>query len=194
MTVSQAKLEANRRNAAKSTGPRTECDKLKAVRLLGRQPLDAIDDRDVAMVFLATSVFTKGVPWYWEISTELRELDLGQFRNNAAARKFKSLKPKNAASAREALLSIIDRATERLTLKAEIHRERARLMAALAPDLMAFDESQPGERLRRYELASSRSLSRALDDLRKHRSSSSSVNSDQSSVASGPLPVVRCPL
>ena len=31
-------------------------DKLKAVRLLGKQPLDAIDDRDVAMVYLATSV------------------------------------------------------------------------------------------------------------------------------------------
>ena len=31
-------------------------DKLKAVRLLGKQPFDAIDERDVAMVFLASSV------------------------------------------------------------------------------------------------------------------------------------------
>ena len=31
-------------------------DKLKAVRLLGKQPFDAIDDRDVAMVFLASFV------------------------------------------------------------------------------------------------------------------------------------------
>ena len=79
------------------------CDKLKAVRLLGRQPLDAIDDRDVAMVFLATSVLQGSSQWFWEISTELSEPDLGHFRNNAAARKFKSLRPKDAASAREAL-------------------------------------------------------------------------------------------
>ena len=122
-------------------------DKLKAVRLLGKQPLDAIDDRDVAMVYLATSVLQGISRWFWEISTELCEPDVRRFQTNADIRKLKSLKPKNAASAREALLSIIDRATERLTLKAEIHRERARLMVALAPDLMAFDESQAGERL-----------------------------------------------
>ena len=83
---------------------------------------------------------------------------------------------------------------ERLTLKAGIHRERARLMAALAPDLMAFDESQAGERLRRYELASGRSLSRALEDLRKHRRSTLSVDSAPSSVVSGLLSVVSGPL
>ncbi len=161
------------------------CDKLKAVRLLGKQPLDAIDDRDVAMVFLATSVLAGSSQWFWEISTELSEPDLGHFRNNAATRKLKSLKPRNSASAREALLSIIERATERLTLKAEIHRERARLMAALAPDLMAFDESQVGERLRRYELASGRGLSRSLEEIRKHRRSALSVVSGPLSVVSG---------
>ena len=49
-------------------------DKLKAVRLLGKQPFDAIDERDVAMVFLASFVLKadKGA-WYWEISMELNE-------------------------------------------------------------------------------------------------------------------------
>ena len=36
--------------------PWLSSDKLKAVRLLGKQPFDAIDDRDVAMVFLASFV------------------------------------------------------------------------------------------------------------------------------------------
>ena len=170
------------------------CDKLKAVRLLGKQPLDAIDDRDVAMVFLASSVLHGISRWFWEISTELANPTSSGSGTNADVRELRSLKPKNAASAREALLSIIDRATERLTLKAEVHRERARLMVALAPDLLAFDESQAGERLRRYELASGRSLSRALEDLRKHRRSSSSVVSAPLSVVSGPLSVVSAPL
>ena len=36
--------------------PWLSSDKLKAVRLLGKQPFDAIDDRDVALVFLASFV------------------------------------------------------------------------------------------------------------------------------------------
>ena len=55
-------------------------------------------------------------------------------------------------------------------------------MEALAPDLLAFDETTAGERLRRYELASGRGLSRSLEDLRKYRS--------QLSAAGGPVSVV----
>ena len=39
------------------------------------------------------------------------------------------------------------------------------------PDILAFDESLGGERLRRYELNSGRALARSLDELRKHRRS-----------------------
>ena len=54
--------------------PWLSSDKLKAVRLLGKQPFDAIDDRDVAMVFLASFVLKPDKSaWYWEIATELAE-------------------------------------------------------------------------------------------------------------------------
>ncbi len=55
------------------------------------------------------------------------------------------------------------------------------MLAALAPDILAFDESPDGERLRRFELASGRGLARSLDELRKHR---------RSVVVPGPLSVV----
>jgi hypothetical protein len=80
-----------------------------------------------------------------------------------------SFKPADATKAREALLGIIERATERLTSKAEAHRVRAELQAALATDLLAFDVSPEGERLRRYELAHGRGVAGALDLLQKHR-------------------------
>ena len=54
------------------------------------------------------------------------------------------------------LAAMIERVTQRLALEADAHRERARLLAALAPDILAFDESVGGERLRRYELSSGR--------------------------------------
>ena len=106
--------------------PWLSSDKLKAVRLLGKQPFDAIDERDVAMVFLASFVLKPDKSsWYWEISMELAAKDSRRFLNNAAARELESLKPEDAARAREALLGIISRATERLTKKAEAHQKRA---------------------------------------------------------------------
>jgi hypothetical protein len=80
---------------------------------------------------------------------------------------------------------LIERTTVRLTAKAEAHRERARVMAAFAPDILAFDDSPDGERLRRFELASGRGLSRSLNDLDKRRRSPLSV-------VSGPLSVAGC--
>jgi hypothetical protein len=91
------------------------------------------------------------------------------FRQNAADRQLDLLKPQIAAKAREALLGIIERATERLTLKADAHRQRDEVQAELAADVLAFDDSPEGERLRRYELAHGRSVIRAIDLLQKHR-------------------------
>ena len=52
--------------------PWLSSDKLKAVRLLGKQPVDAIDDEDVALVFLASFVLKPdGRKWDWEIVMEL---------------------------------------------------------------------------------------------------------------------------
>ena len=159
-------------------------DKLKAVRLLGKQPFDAIDVRDVAMVFLASFELRKDkAAWFWEIATELAGRDIKRFRQNAADRQLESLKPADAAQARQVLLGIIERATEHLTAKAEAHRERARVMAELVPEILAFDDTPDGERLRRFDLASGRGLARSLGELRRHRSSS---------VVSGPLSVVSC--
>ena len=159
-------------------------DKLKAVRLLGKQPFDAIDERDVAMVFLASFVLRPDKDaWYWEIATELADKDVTRFRKSAAVRELDSLKPADAPEARKMLLGIIERATERLAKKAEVHTERARVMAKLLPDLLAFDDSREGESLRRYDLANGRGLARSLAELRRYQ------HSGPLSVVSGPLSV-----
>jgi hypothetical protein len=73
---------------------------------------------------------------------------------------------------------------------AETHREHARAMAAAAPDLLAFDDSPDGERLRRFDLASSRGLARSLAELRRHRREAKKVSGPLLSVVSDPLSVV----
>ena len=63
--------------------PWLSSDKLKAVRLLGKQPFDAIDDRDVAMVYLASFVLKPdNGSWYWEIATEMTAKDTKRFRKH----------------------------------------------------------------------------------------------------------------
>ena len=145
-------------------------DKLKAVRLLGKQPVDALNDRDVAIVFIASFVL-KAVKaeWSWEIMTELNSVDQKRFRDDAASRQLESLKPADGARAREMLLALIARASEQLQAKAQVHRERAETRAALAADYLAFDESPAGERLRRHQDAAGRGVARALNTLFKIR-------------------------
>jgi hypothetical protein len=154
-------------------------DKLKAVRLLGHQPLDAIDEEEVALVFLASYKLNPyQSSWYWEIAMELADNDIKRFRKYAAARELESLMPEDAAKARDALLGLIERATEQLTMKVDAYRERARVEAAMVPDLLAFDDSPEGERLRRYELACGRAMSRSLDKMLKLATGERKKNED----------------
>jgi hypothetical protein len=160
-------------------------DKLKAVRLLGRQPLEAADDRDVLLVFVACQTMEgrpdKFIPEIWH---ELQEYEKEPYGHRLAGRGIEGLRPKDAAAAREILLGIIDRATAQITVKADAHHRRAEVDDALAADCLSFDDSPVGERLRQYELASGRGIARSLESLHKHRRS----------VVSGPLSVVHCPL
>ena len=177
--------------------PWISADKLKAVRLLGRQPFDAIDDDDVALVFLAShrlKLKRKMVDWDWEILTEMDESNRKRFRADADDRELESLMPADAAAAREALSTLIQRETERLRTRAQAHRQRERVKATRAADLLAFDETPEGERLRRFEITSGRGYTRAIDTFLKLRRAASigilsdgSLTDGQLSVVSGPL-------
>ena len=62
--------------------PWISSDKLKATRLLGRQPFDAIDDGDVALVFLASHrIRPRHSEWAWEILSEMDAQNHRRFRD-----------------------------------------------------------------------------------------------------------------
>jgi hypothetical protein len=145
-------------------------DKLRAIRLLGRQPFDVLDDEDVALVYLASHRLKPAhADWAWEILTEMNDKSKTQFRSDVASRGLEALKPATATEARSALLALVARQTERLTAKAETHRERERAKAARLADLLSFDDSIEGERLRRFEITSGRGYNRAIDTFLKLR-------------------------
>jgi hypothetical protein len=169
-------------------------DKLKAVRLLGRHPIEAVDDRNVLMIFVACQMMEsragKLIPEIWN---DLRKYERKQYAERLVGRGIEKLTPTDAAAARQVLYSIIDRATAQIALKAEAHRVRAEINDSLAADRLAFDDSPEAERLRRFDLACGRGLARSLDSLIKLRRApelgdcSSSVVDGPSSVAGDTL-------
>jgi hypothetical protein len=67
------------------------------------------------------------------------------------------------------LLDLVDRVTEQLRVKTEALRVFAELDAAYAADRLSWDDTDEGERLRRYELTCSRTLLRMFELLLKVR-------------------------
>ena len=138
-------------------------DKLKAIRLLGRQPIDAFDDPKVAVVFLAChQIDPSGGELFHEIWKELLHGEIQIAKQRLASRPLDSLEPQSDVEARQALFSIVDRAVGRVEMIAETHRQRAEANARLMPNLLAFDDSVEGERLRRYDASCNRILLRTL--------------------------------
>jgi hypothetical protein len=169
-------------------------DKLKVVRLLGRQPIEAVDDRNVLTIFLACQtmegVFTKIIPELWK---ELRDSEKTAYAERLRGRGIDRLAPRDAAAARQVLFDVVDRETAQINVKAEAHRHRAEIVDALTADCLLFDDSPEGERLWRYELATGRAKARSLNELRiRQRSPLSVVDGDPLSVVSSPLSVVGC--
>jgi hypothetical protein len=139
-------------------------DKLKAIRLLGRQPIDAFDDSQVATVFVAChKIDPSGGELFHEIWNELSPQEIALAKQRLKGRPSESLSLHNLDEAREELFHVIDRAVGRLRKLAEEHQTRAEANAGLTADLLSFDGSEQGERLRRYEASCSRTLLRTLD-------------------------------
>jgi hypothetical protein len=144
------------------TGP----DLFKAIRLLGKQPLDAIDDPDVTLICLASAKLLpdgKKTDPFATIKNELRVSGLcdgkdeyNAYSNELSKRSFGNLKPPDAGAAREALRELIDRQTSRLKIILARNQQAALADAAEARDRLAFDPSPEGEKLRRYSLSAAR--------------------------------------
>jgi hypothetical protein len=145
-------------------------DKLKAVRLLGCHPIDALDNLDVARVYLASHVLLdQERDPFQEILNELSADEASVYAGYLQQRRYDPLTPKDGVAARQSLIALMDRVTEPLRQKAEMFRKLAELDAADAAHRLSWDDTPEGERLRRYELTSQRSLLRMFELLLKVR-------------------------
>ena len=126
-------------------------EKIKAIRLLGKQPLDAFSDRDVALVFIASHAIE---PEYSHAFYELRcEIDEDSFKRHKARLgrwSRRGIAFADAAAAREALVLLVEKATERLRVIENQRKQVALKIGELRTDILSFDESKTGEQLRRH--------------------------------------------
>ncbi len=152
-------------------------DKLKAIRLLGRQPLDVFDDPDVAIVFAACyKIDSSGGELLHEVWNELKFSEVKIAKERLTSRPIDGFLPRSRDEARKALLDVVDRAAYRLGTRIDKYRKQTEANAGLMPNLLAFDGSVEGERLRRYEASCSRTLIRTLAEFDKmHNASDETV-------------------
>jgi hypothetical protein len=158
-------------------------DRLRAVRLLGKQPLDAADDERVMAIYLAYwAMETDGPHGFLDVATELNAGERKRFNERIDGRETKARMPADPEAGKAALLELVARAATRLEALLSVHEQRQALESPGRLDALAFDDSDSGERLRRYQLACERTLIRTINTALKVRA----ALSDAAIAAAGP--------
>ena len=145
-------------------------DRLRTIRLLGRQPTDALDDERVLSIYLACNAMDPGgPPSFGDVVHEMDDAELKAFAERIAGRRARERQPAGPAAGQAALRAIIEQAVTRLQALVAGHRERQALSLPAGLDGQAFDDSVEGERMRRYQQTHSRALNSTIQTLFKVR-------------------------
>ena len=150
-------------------------DRLRAIRLLGQQPLDAVADEAVLSIYLACQAMDPhGPDVFAEPLSDLRRPESAaayqrQTEKFAAARAERS--PRDAAAGRAALRAIVSAAVARVEA---LREDRAAAEAAAAglsevSARLSCRARETVEWLWKHQARCSRSLCRTFDELRKVR-------------------------
>ena len=146
-------------------------DRFKVIRLLGKQPLAALDDPELASILLACHLLdpNAGEP-FSEVWQELTPAEATFCKDRLEGRNIDRLRPADQVAARRVLLEILERESARIEARAQELADESESKAQLALDLLAFDFSPEGERQRRYQATCTRFVTRVIDSFSKaHR-------------------------
>ena len=146
-------------------------DRLKAIRMLGKQPIDVAIDRRIAQIYLTTYAMhplgQKNA--YDDLKSDLVTIDFEPFLDRIRKRWPRVLYPQDTDTARQTLLDLIERVVERLEGIRDAHLAHAEEVAAKTARRLAIDTTTEGDRLARYEMQCHRRFYKCLDAFWKHR-------------------------
>ncbi len=154
--------------------------KLRAVRLLGHQPLDALASLDVAQIYVRSWTINpkRETPWS-ELKSELGPDEYRRFKSRVHSQWPDLLNSYDDAKERQVLIEIVERAVQEIAVNAQEAAKRAERDAALRADALSFDDSHEGELLRRYQTANHRAFLRSLSEFDKARRATEDEGDDQ---------------
>ncbi len=143
-------------------------DRLRATRLLGRQPVDAIDDRRVATIYIASNgIKTFGEPAFQDLRSDMSEPGIAQFAKLVKARWRGLRRPGDRAQCRRMLVELVDRQVARLHAMLARHEEMADVYDERAVADAGFGSDKRSHQIRQCKLSSVRALYRGMGALEK---------------------------
>jgi hypothetical protein len=146
-------------------------DRLKGVRMLGRQPVEAVEDQQVWLIYSGSFALHPGEKdhAFEDLKTDMGKVELEAYLDRVQSRWPLLLDASDTPKARQALFDLVDRNIERLAAKVDVYRSLAAERAASRAGRLASDGSPEADRLKRYEHASHRRAQRSLDAFWKCR-------------------------
>ena len=145
-------------------------DVFTVIRLMGKRPLEAVEDPEVAVVFMAADAFDRGrnnafMELKWKIGFARHKDFLSRVRELASTR----LDLGDPEQGRATIIAIMERAMKRLSERAEEYRLRAESDEAREAAGREFDSSELAREMKRTEKGFIRNASEAINGLLKLR-------------------------
>ena len=142
--------------------------RLKATRLLGRQPVDALVDRDVALIFIASrDPRAENERAFSELVSDVTKRGLNRFRRQARAAWPELFGADESVNYRAMLIELVDRQIERWDAEFAGHEENAGEEVRRDIDRLGVDRAKEGTLVREYYLKCWRLLQRGIANYEK---------------------------
>src|SRR5262245_6537064 len=146
-------------------------DRYKCLRLLGHQPVDAIEDRCIAEIYIATRGIdpdSEGNAWVG-LRTEMPLPAVDTYAELVRCRFTDLVTADQTTKCRQILIDLVDRNISELDALIAEHDAAIATNAERTFDRRSFDHSADGERLRRFELSCRTQYFQAIQLYRKIR-------------------------
>jgi hypothetical protein len=145
-------------------------DRLKAIRLLGLQPLAANEAERVAEIFVASHALNPvGDSPFDDVLSDMGTTALVRYRKAVKAQWPDLVSTKDTAQCRQLLIALADRNIARLDAKLQLLDANAYRNAERTVARLSVDQSRDGERLRAYQMKCVSAFYRGIETYRKYQ-------------------------
>ncbi len=146
------------------------CQKFTAIRLLGKQPLDAICDPEVAMVFLAShAICPNFATAFHELRCEIHYDQVEMHEGDLGRDEWEAITPADTAAGRKALLEIVDKSIDRLLRLQAERGEVAAFLEEVQCNIPSDEESKTMAQIQRHREKANRLVVRNIEMIERKR-------------------------